>query len=229
MHLWHSAGCAAGPIASYGKPLKPRRGDGSVHDKIGILVDNVNILSILVDIYNYIRMSTFSNTSGSEVRLPAQAPVDLLHELTSLFTSIRQAIQLRLNVEGPIAGLGPRHYRLLLVCQQAPGITQQGLVQRIGRDKGQIARVVHELVAAGLLRREPHPEDRRSHLLQITSAGAMASAFFSDAEAQIAAELFGWVDPSRLAALVGELHTLRTAIAASGHAVSGSAERTTDD
>lgn len=175
-------------------------------------------------------MRTFSNPSGPEARLPAPAPVELLHELASLFASIRQSIQLRLNVEGPVAGLGPRHYRLLLTCQQAPGITQQGLVQRIGRDKGQIARVVHELVAAGLLRREPHPEDRRSHLLQLTPAGARASAFFSEAEAQIAAELFGWVEAGRLAVLVGELHALRTAISVAGHAVGSSGtERTAVD
>jgi DNA-binding MarR family transcriptional regulator len=41
----------------------------------------------------------------------------------------------------------------------------------LGRDKGQVTRLINTLIDKGLIEREPNPNDKRSHYLDITEAG----------------------------------------------------------
>lgn len=58
-------------------------------------------------------------------------------------------------------GLKGIHARLLLHILRTPGISQDGLAQRAGFDKSNIARQVALLEEKGYLRRSPDPQDKR--------------------------------------------------------------------
>ncbi|WP_052440859.1 MarR family winged helix-turn-helix transcriptional regulator [Streptacidiphilus anmyonensis] len=49
--------------------------------------------------------------------------------------------------------------------------TQRQLVDSMDADKSAVVRALDALEARGLVRREPHPTDRRAHAIVITEAG----------------------------------------------------------
>jgi DNA-binding MarR family transcriptional regulator len=62
-------------------------------------------------------------------------------------------------------------YVVLNALQDAPQSTQSALAEKIGADKTRIIATLDDLQAAGLIKREPDPADRRARLLSITPAG----------------------------------------------------------
>jgi len=65
------------------------------------------------------------------------------------------------HMEGKALGFFDRH----------PGATQRDLVQRSGRDKGQVARLIASLRERGLLEASADENDRRSVRLALSPAG----------------------------------------------------------
>lgn len=145
---------------------------------------------------------------GPQADLTAAAHLNALQALMTLFGGVKQAMRLQLQSESELAP-GPVTLSMLRHCQRQPGITQQALAQRTGRDKGQVARLVKELLDQGLLTREAHPDDKRSHRLQPSAAGLAACARFEQAEAAVAARLFGDLDAATLQAMCAELARLK--------------------
>ncbi len=68
-------------------------------------------------------------------------------------------------------GVGSGTHHLLRHIHLSPGITQKELSRRTQIDKGTAARGVAELEAAGFVRREADPEDRRARRLYLTDEG----------------------------------------------------------
>jgi DNA-binding MarR family transcriptional regulator len=62
-------------------------------------------------------------------------------------------------------------YIVLCGLAEEPVRTQSALAQAIGADKTRIIGVLDDLLERGLIRRQPDPEDRRAHLLSLTSKG----------------------------------------------------------
>ena len=64
-------------------------------------------------------------------------------------------------------------YDVLLELHNAPGrqLRMSDLSERVVLSRTRVSRVVDELVAAGLVRREVNPEDGRSALATVTDAG----------------------------------------------------------
>jgi len=164
----------------------------------GYLVDNINTLTNSVD---HINQSSMSKRPTSRQRAALEA-------LLSLFGGMKQAMRHQLSSDGA-AATAPMLLRMLQLCQRQPGITQQGLAQLTGRDKGQVARLVKALLDEELLIREDHPDDRRSHRLRPTAAGLAAVERFETAEAGVAELIFGELSASELAALTEQLGRLK--------------------
>lgn len=164
----------------------------------GHLVDNINTLSNYVDLIN---QSGMNKRLGSRQRATLEA-------LVSLFGGMKQAMRHQLQGDAALA-TAPMLLRMLQLCQRHPGITQQGLAQLTGRDKGQVARLVKELLDDELLLREIHPDDRRSHRLRPTAAGLTAVERFEAAEAGVAELIFGELSAAELTALTEQLDRLK--------------------
>lgn len=69
------------------------------------------------------------------------------------------------------AGLAPFQARTLGMIARHPAQSQHHLVTRSGRDKAQIARLLKELEALGLIQRQPSPDDRRAQVVSLTEKG----------------------------------------------------------
>lgn len=63
------------------------------------------------------------------------------------------------------------YYPFWLIAQNNKTITQQQLSKQLHADKVVVVRIVDYLESAGFINRINNPEDRRSHLLEITEKG----------------------------------------------------------
>ena len=68
-------------------------------------------------------------------------------------------------------GLTIPEWRLIAVIAEAQSITQAAIGERTRMDKVTVSRAAVSLRDRGLLSRDPHPVDRRSHLLALTTQG----------------------------------------------------------
>nr|WP_315464859.1 MarR family transcriptional regulator [uncultured Rhodoferax sp.] len=106
-------------------------------------------------------------------------------------------------------GLGPLHLHALCQCQRNPGATQQQLVQSMGRDKGQMARLIRDLEDRKLLLRSADERDRRVWRLHLTPEGEQQCSWFLALEATLAQDLFGTLDGAETASLLAMLQTVQ--------------------
>lgn len=111
-----------------------------------------------------------------------------------------------------LAGLGPLHMHALCLCQQQPGAPQQVLVQALGRDKGQMARLIRDLEDHALLTRSTDERDRRVWRLHLTPQGEAQCAWFTALEAQVAHDLMGHLSPEDSARLNQVLQSVKTQV-----------------
>jgi DNA-binding MarR family transcriptional regulator len=132
------------------------------------------------------------------VRQPAHHPGALLHHL---------ARRLRLRTEAVLAPLGlrPRHLVALTVLRDRGGSTQQALAATLEMDGTNIVGLLNELEARQLIERRRSPEDRRRHLVELTSAGAEQLAKAEFALSAVEDEVLGALDDSQRETLYGLL------------------------
>lgn len=97
----------------------------------------------------------------------------LVHKLRSLVVEELRQVDNRISV---------MHIRSLKFIGGREPVTQQDLVQGLKRDKGQIARLVNDLVEFGLLVKQPDEHDKRSTNLSLTSAAKKLMAEFKKKE-----------------------------------------------
>ncbi|MBS1878744.1 MAG: MarR family transcriptional regulator [Actinobacteria bacterium] len=105
-------------------------------------------------------------TSDTDTDPPAILEVPLL-ALAVSGDRARQALDDALQ---PLR-LRARHLGPLLIAAEEAPIAQNQLAERAGVDKSAMVRVVDDLHALGLVRREPVPHDRRSYWIKVTPAG----------------------------------------------------------
>lgn len=71
-------------------------------------------------------------------------------------------------------GLVPPHAGILIVIEQADGLSQQALGEKLGVFPSRLVGWIDELERAGLVERRDSPKDRRSYALYLTDAGRAA-------------------------------------------------------
>src|SRR4051794_29817334 len=92
-------------------------------------------------------------------------------DLGAMFARITRRL---IDAERPLLdahGLTMWGYVTLTHLARGPAETQLALAAAIGHDKTRLIAVLDALEAAGLITREPDPNDRRARLVQITAAG----------------------------------------------------------
>jgi DNA-binding MarR family transcriptional regulator len=99
-------------------------------------------------------------------------------------------------------------WRLIAVIAEHDGISQQAIGNRTEMDKVTVSRAAIALVGRGLVDRDPHPGDRRSHLLRLTDAGRTLYAQVAPKALELEARIFGSIDPAELANFVATLRKI---------------------
>ncbi|MFF7986753.1 MarR family winged helix-turn-helix transcriptional regulator [Streptomyces sp. NPDC007901] len=112
------------------------------------------------------------------------------------------ASELGLHIGAPRAGLRlererlaeGRHFAVLNQLDRAPR-SQRQLIDLIGSDKASMVRLVDDLEAKGLVRRDPAPGDRRVRAVTLTEHGAMLLSQARDTARDVAAGLLTHMKP----------------------------------
>jgi DNA-binding MarR family transcriptional regulator len=136
-------------------------------------------------------------------------PLALFEAFMTLFGTAQQQLKTRMQEGALHEGLGPLHLRALCLCQRDPGCTQQQLVQSMGRDKGQVARLLRELEAQQWLERKPDASDGRVWRLHVTPRGDTQCAEFVRMETAVADTLFASMDTAQRADLAQLLESMQ--------------------
>ncbi len=133
-------------------------------------------------------------------------------DLSALLATLSHRFQQRLRSSPVLAtlGLSPLQARLVAFVGRAPPdhATAARFAAATGRDKGQVARLVRDLCAAGLLLRRPHPADGRVAVLGLTPAGQDAALQLLAHRARVRDEMLAGFSPDEAAALAALLGRL---------------------
>jgi DNA-binding MarR family transcriptional regulator len=87
------------------------------------------------------------------------------------------------------SGVGTSEYEYIHAVRKHPGITQAGVRELLGLDKGAAARRAANLEAKGFLIRKSNPDDKRSQFLFATEKADM----LKNSRASIEARFFEWL------------------------------------
>lgn len=129
---------------------------------------------------------------------------DLLADLSHRFKA-----RLRDRDDADAPDLSPFQAKALAFIGRVPGAAQHELVERSGRDKAQVARIVKELEERGLVTRHPDARDGRVLRLELSAAGAEQFARLLRLRAAIAADMMRGLSPAEQQALGDLLRRLR--------------------
>ena len=108
-------------------------------------------------------------------------------------------------------GLSIPEWRLVAVVAEEGGITQAAIGQRTRMDKVTVSRAAIALTARGLLAREGHPDDRRSHLLTLTAAGRDLYAAVAPKALELERRIFAALPRAEMEAFVATLRRIDAA------------------
>ena len=106
---------------------------------------------------------------------PARAlpplPGELLASTTFLLKRLGFAAKDRALAAYEREGVHPYHFAILLALDEGEHETQGSIADVLGYDRGQLVGLLDELEDKGLVERRRDPNDRRRHLVQLTSDG----------------------------------------------------------
>ncbi len=114
-------------------------------------------------------------TSPKEGPRPGQRlgslPRELLESTSFLLKRLGYAAKDRSLSAFEELGFSPYHHAVLLVLDEGTRETQGAIADALGYDRGQLVGMLDELEEHGLVERRRDPNDRRRHLVQLTSKG----------------------------------------------------------
>ena len=112
------------------------------------------------------------------------------------------ARQSRRGAEDALAPLGlrPRHLVALTLLREGPA-TQQGLGDALSIDASNLVGLLNELEDAGLAARRRDPEDRRRHIVELTTRGTTTLAAAERALTAVEDDVLGSLAPEERAQL----------------------------
>ena len=79
----------------------------------------------------------------------------------------------------------PMHMKLLKMIDRMEHCTAQEIARALNRDKAQINRAVQEIVTKGYVSKANNPQDKRSHLLVLTSKGKEVLQLMNEIEIKL--------------------------------------------
>jgi len=143
--------------------------------------------------------------SKTEARLPAELLASTLFLLKRLGFAAKQ----RSLDEYEQIGLGPYHHAILALLDEGVPETQAAIADALGYDRGTLVGLLDELEEQGLVERKRDPEDRRRHLVRLTTDGKRILARFRAVAKRVEDEFLAPLDAEQRESL----HTLLLALA----------------
>ncbi|MEO8374327.1 MAG: MarR family winged helix-turn-helix transcriptional regulator [Sphingomonas bacterium] len=110
-------------------------------------------------------------------------------------------------------GLRIPEWRLIAVIAESDGLTQQALGAATRMDKVTVSRAAIALVDRGLVERRPNPDDQRSHLLSLTSAGQTLYESVAPKALELEAKVFAGFSATEIATFRAMLERLEASAA----------------
>ncbi len=135
--------------------------------------------------------------------LPVTAPP--VHCFAALLDHLARRMRMRVESVLEPLGLRPRHLVALTVLRDHAGSTQQALSGMLQIDRSNLVGLLNELESDGLIERRRSVEDRRRHIVDLTSLGSQRLA---EAELALAAaedEILSGLDIDERESLFGLL------------------------
>ncbi|MCL1074425.1 MarR family winged helix-turn-helix transcriptional regulator [Shewanella dokdonensis] len=127
--------------------------------------------------------------------------------LFAVLESHKAALQKLFNRELP--GMSLLYFWVLRQVGAGYGITPQLVAQKLHRDKAQVTRLVMDMEQQGLLQKLPHPQDRRSILLQLTAQGGTCLAQAEELQRQVAEKMTSGISATQQSLLDAALQQMR--------------------
>jgi len=140
------------------------------------------------------------------VRIASLPVIQPTHRSAALLDHL--ARRMRLRAESALAPLGlrPRHLVALTMLRDGGGSTQQALSAKLQIDSTNLVGLLNELEADKLIERRRSSEDRRRHIVELTTAGANRLAKAEFALAAVEDEVLGHLDDEQRETLYRLLH-----------------------
>lgn len=134
--------------------------------------------------------------------------VRLADELMSVNTAMRRLVQRRLREERP-PRLRPAQAELMSVVDGRPGISVAAAARELRLADNSVSTLVNQLLAAGMLRREQDPADRRVVRLELTPEARQHRAEWRDRRARLVGARIDELADEDRAAIEAALPALR--------------------
>lgn len=115
-------------------------------------------------------MTLAGSQPPASVTLP-RLPEELLALDTFLLKRLGHAAKERSMAAYERMGLHPYHHAILIALDERSHETQGAIADALGYDRGQLVGLLDELEERGLVERRRDPEDRRRHLVSLTTDG----------------------------------------------------------
>jgi DNA-binding MarR family transcriptional regulator len=131
------------------------------------------------------------NASTTQISPVQPLPAELVASSTFLLKRLGFAAKDRSMKAYEQTGLHPYHYAILLVLDEGSRDTQGSIADALGYDRGQLVGLLDELEEQKLVERRRDPNDRRRHLVRLTSEGTRTLARLRQVTREVEDEFLG--------------------------------------
>ena len=138
--------------------------------------------------------------------------VRLADELMTVNAAMRRLVRRRLREDVP-SRLRPAQVELMVVVGGHPGISVAAAARELRLADNSVSTLVNQLLAAGMLRRETDPGDRRAVRLELTPAAQRHIADWRDRRARMVGARLAELSDDDRAAIGAALPALRRLVA----------------
>lgn len=128
-------------------------------------------------------------------------------QLFSVLDAYKSALVSAFAAEVPQISL--LYFRVLRLLGRAAPVTPLQVAQLLRRDKAQVTRLIADLAAKGWLIKQPHPQDKRSVQLALTTAGQRLLEQAESIEQQLSQQMMQGMDDVQQQQLAAGLQQLQ--------------------
>ncbi len=140
----------------------------------------------------------------------AGLPAELVASTLFLLKRLGFAAKQRSLDEYERTGLGPYHHAILVLLEESAPETQAEIADALGYDRGTLVGLLDELEEQNLIERRRDPDDRRRHVVRITTDGKRMLGRFRALARRVEDEFLAPLDAEQRA----QLHSLLLELAA---------------